>query len=165
MLFRSGTANRQITFRAAYDQMVRVEENKFVADKSVHFDIYAIDELLEEIIRGDFASIKSVATFIMFPNCGFTWTHYLIESFCYRFSKKFRLEVINFNDKNAGIIAKKEVELSFTDMLAVIIDNSDLELNAELIGQYLYDNGYVARRKMPLIDNAVEKAKLIREGR
>ncbi len=161
----NGTANRQITFCAAYDQMVRVEENKFVADKSVNFDIDAIDELLEEIISGDFASIKSVATFIMFPYCGFTWTHYLIESFCYRFSKRFRLEVINFNDKNAGIIAKKEVELSFADMLAFVAANSGLELNAEIIGQYLYDNGYVARRKMPLIDNAVEKAKLIREGR
>lgn len=161
----NGTANRQVTFRAAYDQMVRVEEDKFVADNSVNFDIDAIDELLEDIINGDFASIKSVATFVMFPNCGFTWTHYLIESFCYRFSKKFRLDVINFNDKNAGIIAKKEVELSFADMLAVVAANSNLDLNVELIGQYLYDNGYVARRKMPLIDTAVEKAKRIREGR
>lgn len=161
----NGTANRQITFRAAYDQMVRVEENKFVTDKSVNFDVDAIDELLEEIISGDFASIKSVATFIMFPNCGFTWTHYLVESFCYRFSRKFRLDVINFNDKNAGIIVKKEVKLSFEEMLAVVAANSNLDLNAELIGQYLYDNGYVARRKMPLIDTAVEKAKRIREGR
>lgn len=161
----NGTPNRQIAFEVAYDQFVRVELDKFVADKFVSFDIDTIDSLLEEAIKGDFTAIRNITTFVMFPNCGFTWTHYLIESFCYRFSKKFRLDVINFNDKNAGIIAKKEVELSFADMLAVVAANSNLDLNAELIGQYLYDNGYVARRKMPLIDTAVEKAKRIREGR
>lgn len=161
----NGTINRQITFRAAYDQMIRVEENKFVADKLIHFDVDEIDNLLEQIIVGDFVSVRSVVTFIMFPNCGFVWTHYLMESFCYRFSKKFRLEVINFNDKNAGIIVKKEANYSYTDMLATTAANSKLDLNTELIGQYLYDNGYIARRKAPIINAAVEKAKLIREGR
>lgn len=161
----NGTANRQIAFRAGYDQLVRVEEDKFVADKLVHFDIDAIDDLLEQIIVGDFASIKSVATFVMFPNCGFTWTYYLVESFCYRFSKKFRLQVINFNDKNAGIIAKKDLNLSYADMLAIVAANSKLDLDPDIIGQYMFDNGYLGRRKMPIVDNAIEKAKLIREGR
>ena len=161
----NGTANRQIAFRAGYDQLVRVEEDKFVADRLVHFDIDAIDDLLEQIIVGDFASIKSVATFVMFPNCGFTWTYYLVESFCYRFSKKFRLQVINFNDKNVGIIAKKDLNLSYEDMLAIVAANSKLDLNPDIIGQYMFDNGYLGRRKMPIVDNAIEKAKAIREGR
>lgn len=161
----NGTANRQIAFRAGYDQLVRVEENKFVADRFVHFDIHAIDDLLEQIVVGDFASIKSVATFVMFPNCGFTWTYYLVESFCYRFSKKFKLQVINFNDKNAGIIAKKDLDLSYADMLAIVAANSKLDLNPDIIGQYMFDNGYLGRRKMPIVDNAIEKAKIIREGR
>lgn len=161
----NGTANRQIAFRAGYDQLVRVEEDKFVADRLVHFDIDAIDDLLEQIIVGDFASIKSVATFVMFPNCGFTWTYYLVESFCYRFSKKFRLQVINFNDKNAGIIAKRDLNLSYADMLAIVAANSKLDLDPDIIGQYMFDNGYLGRRKMPIVDNAIEKAKVIREGR
>lgn len=161
----NGTANRQISLRAAYDQLVRIEEDKFVADNKVDFDINAVDQILEQSIANDFAPIKSIATFIMFPNCGYTWTHYILESFCYRFSKKFRLEVINLNDKNAGIIVKKEVNLSYMDMLAIAAANSKLELEPDIIGQYLFDSGYTARRKAPIIDSAIEKAKLIREGR
>lgn len=160
----NGVSNRQITFRAAYDQLVRVDAEKFVADSKVDFQIDVVDEVLDQVIDGEFASIKSIATFIMFPNCGFTWTHYLLESYCYRFSKKYRLEVINFNDKNAGIIVKKDAELSYTDMLASVAAHSKLQLRADIIGQFLYENGYIARRKAPIIDNAIEMAKVIREG-
>lgn len=161
----NGLENRQITFRAAYDQMTRISKEKFVADEKVHFDIDVIDEILDQMIKYDFTSVKSIATFILFPNCGYTWTHYLLESFCYRFSKKYRLEVINFNDKNVGIIAKKDVNLSYTDMLAIVVANTELDLRADIIGQYLYECGYMARRKAPIIDSAIEQAKSIREGR
>ena len=161
----NGLENRQITFRAAYDQMTRISKEKFVADEKVHFDIDVIDEILDQMIKDDFTSVKSIATFILFPNCGYTWTHYLLESFCYRFSKKYRLEVINFNDKNVGIIAKKDVNLSYTDMLAIVVANTELDLRADIIGQYLYECGYMARRKAPIIDSAIEQAKSIREGR
>ena len=161
----NGLENRQITFRAAYDQMTRISKEKFVADEKVHFDIDAIDELLEQMIKGDFASIKSIATFIMFPNCGYTWTHYLLESFCYRFSKKYRLDVIGFNDRNAGIIAKKEVNLSYVDMLAITALRSGLELRADIIGEYLYNNGYIARRRGTILNNTVERAIQMKEGR
>lgn len=161
----NGTENRQITFRAAYDQMIRLDEYKFIADDRVNFDIDAIDSLVEQMIKSEFTSIKSIATFIMFPDCGQTWTHYLLESFCYRFSKKFRLEVINFNDRNAGIIARKEVNLSYVDMLAVAAIRSGLDLRTDIIGEYLYNNGYIARRRGTILNNTVERAKQMKEGR
>lgn len=161
----NGTENRQITFRAAYEQMIRLDEQNFVADHKVHFDIDAIDELLEQMIKGDFASIKSIATFIIFPDCGYTWTHYLLESFCYRFSKKYRLDVIGFNDRNAGIIAKKEVNLSYVDMLAITAIRSGLDLRADIIGEYLYNNGYIARRRGTILNSTVERAIQMKEGR
>lgn len=161
----NGTENRQITFRAAYEQMIRLDEQNFVADYKVHFDIDAIDKLLDQMIKGDFASIKSIATFIMFPYCGYKWTYSLLESFCYRFSKKYRLDVIGFNDRNAGIIAKKEVNLAYVDMLAITALRSGLDLRADIIGEYLYNNGYIARRRGTILNNTVEKAIQMREGR
>ncbi len=159
----NGTENRQTTFRAAYEQMIRIDEQNYVADYKVQFDIDAIDELLEQMINGDFTSIKSIATFIMFPDCGYTWTHYLLESFCYRFSKKYRLDVICFNDRNAGIIAKKELNLSYVDMLALTALRSGLELRADIIGEYLYNNGYIARKRETILNNTVERAKQMKE--
>lgn len=161
----NGTENRQITFRAAYDQMIRIDEYKFIADDRVNFEIDAIDSLLEQMIKSEFTSIKSIVTFIMFPNCGQTWTHYLLESFCYRFSKKFRLEVINFNDRNTGIIAQKGVNLSYVDMLAVAAIRSGLDLRTDIIGEYLYNNGYIARRRETILNYTVERAKQMKEGR
>lgn len=161
----NGTPNRQIAFEAAYDQFVRVEVDKFVADTFVSFDIDTIDKLLEEAIEGDFTAIRNITTFIMFPNCGYTWTYYLLESFCYRFSKKFRLAIMRFNDKNAGMIVKKDATLTYADMLAIISARSKLELRTDIIGQYLYENGYIARKKTGMIDNIIDKAKIIREGK
>lgn len=161
----NGTENRQITFRAAYEQMIRLDEKRFVADNKVHFDIEAIDSLLEQMIKGDFTSVKSIATFIMFPDCGHTWTYYLLESFCYRFSKKFRLDLIGFNDRNAGIIAKKEVSLSYVDMLAVAAIRSGLDLRTDIIGEYLYADGYIARKRESVLSNTIERAKQMKEGR
>lgn len=148
----NGAENRQITFRAAYEQMIRIDKQNFVADYKVYFEVDTIDELFKQMIKGDFASIKSIATFIMFPDCGYAWTYYLLESFCYRFSKKYRLEVIGFNDKNAGIIAKKEVNLSYVDMLAVTALRSGLELRTDIIGEYLYNNGYIARKRETILN-------------
>ncbi len=161
----NGAENRQITFRAAYEQMIRIDKQNFVADYKVYFEVDTIDELFKQMIKGDFASIKSIATFIMFPDCGYAWTYYLLESFCYRFSKKYRLEVIGFNDKNAGIIAKKEVNLSYVDMLAVTALRSGLELRTDIIGEYLYNNGYIARKRETILNNTLERAKQMKGGR
>ncbi|MCM1042983.1 MAG: hypothetical protein NC350_02095 [Corallococcus sp.] len=160
----NGVERRQITFEAAYDQMVRVQENKFVADRFVRFDVAAIDNLLDDIIEGDFASIRSIATFVMFPNCGHTWTHYLVESFCLKYSNKYKLQIINYNDKNAGMIVRKECNFSYEDMLAIVAANCKLPLQADIIGQYFFDNGYSTRKKASIIDRALSKAKQMREG-
>lgn len=162
----TGTSGRQTAFRAAYDQMVRVTKERFVADEAIQFDIDAIDDLLDEFIKGDFISIKGIATFVMFPGCGQIWNHYVLESFCYRFSKKYRLEVINFNDKNAGIIVKKECALSYSDMLASAVAYTEIALTEENVGRYLCDNGYTAKSKMTILSEVTEKAQeLRRQGR
>jgi len=56
----------------------------------------------------------------MFPICGIPWNHYVLESFCYKYSKKYSLHVINYNNKNAGIIAEKTFNKSYDEMLAIL---------------------------------------------
>lgn len=158
-----GSGSRRKTFIAAYDTMIRVGDDKFVAEKYVNFDVDAIDSLLKEAIVGDFIAVKGIATFALFPNCNYTWNHYILESFCYRYSKLYRLEVKNFNDKNAGIIVKKKSNLRYTDMLALVAAKSRIDLTVDTVGKYLFDNGYVAKRKMSIMEEVVEKAKSLRE--
>ena len=83
-----------MSYEAIYDSMVRVDESRYVHDKHVRFDVDAIDEVLSDIVSDGFIAIKEVTTFALFPICGQAWNHYLLESFCYRYSKRYTLHVV-----------------------------------------------------------------------
>lgn len=161
----NGTAYRPVAYKAAYDQMVRVAENRFVADKHVLFDVKKIDELLSTFVKGAFIAVKGVASFALFPDCNYAWNHYILESFCYRFSEKFRLELQNFNEKNVGLIVRKDSELSYVDILAKTVTGAGIELTIEQVGDYLYNNGYTTKSRMSLLSEVIERARRILEDK
>lgn len=143
----TGGTNRQYAFQALYDDMVRVDKNRFVANRFVNFKIDEVDSILSGFISDNFRAIRDVTTFAMFPICGQNWNHYLLESYCYKYSKKYSLHVIHFNDKNAGIIAEKDFNKKYSEMLAIALARTDVELTTEVIGQYLFNTGYMAKSK------------------
>jgi len=159
----TGGTNRQYALEAAYDVMIRVDMDQFIAERFVHFDVDSIDSVLDELIGDSFNSIRSVTTFALFPFCGQSWNYYLLESYCYRFSKKYRLNIMNFNDKNAGIISQKTCNMTYKEMLSVAASCADIELTSESVGAYLFSNGYTAKRKYSDMDGIVERAKELRE--
>jgi len=161
----TGTLNRQCTFLALYDNMVRVDRNRFVNNQLVNFPIDEIDTVLARFITNNFRAIRDVTTFAMFPLCGQNWNHYLLESFCYKYSKKYRLHVINFNDKNAGIIAEKNFNKRYDEMLAIALARTDMELSPEVIGQYLFNTGYLAKSKYAKLDEIMQRASELRKDR
>lgn len=161
----NGTAYRPVAYKAAYDQMVRVAENRFVADKYVLFDVKKIDELLSTFVNGEFIAVKGVASFALFPDCNYAWNHYILESFCYRFSEKFRLELQNFNEKNVGLIVRKDSTLSYVDILARTAIDAGIELATEQVGDYLYNNGYTTKSRMSLLSEVIERARHILEDK
>ena len=140
----TGTPNKQTSMAILYDSMIRVDVDEFVSEDQIHFDTNAVDTLLKSMVGTRFAPIRSVNTFALFPSCGASWNHYILESFCYRFSEGYRLAVINYNDKNAGLIVSKNLTLSYADMLSEAAANSSMELTLESVGQYFFDNGYTA---------------------
>lgn len=161
----TGSINKQYAMIALYDTLVRVDVDHFVSEKQVYFDIDRIDSLLEEIIGDRFAPIRKVTTFALFPTCGLNWNHYLLGSYCYRFSRKYRLSVLNYNDKNAGMIAAIDLPLTYNEMLCEAAADANIELMPEVVGEYLFTNGFTARRKYSSMQEIIEKAKTIRKER
>lgn len=104
----AGGKYRYMAYHALYDSLVRIDKDNYVDDSMVVFNIDDIDRILADIIadRG-FIAVKEVTTFALFPACNYVWNHYLLESYCYRFSVKFSLRHRMLNDKNTGIIAEK----------------------------------------------------------
>lgn len=161
----TGSTNRQYAFQALYDDMVRVDRNRFVANRLVNFPVDEIDAVLSGFITDNFRAIRDVTTFAMFPICGQNWNHYLLESYCYKYSKKYSLHVIHFNDKNAGIIAEKYFNKKYNEMLAIAIARTDVELVPEVIGQYLFNTGYMAKSKYAKLGEIAQRASELRKER
>ena len=161
----TGGINRQYAFQALYDDMVRVDKNRFVANRLVNFSIDEIDTVLAGFVTDNFCAIRDVTTFAMFPLCGQNWNHYLLESFCYKYSRKYSLHVIHFNDKNAGIIAEKDFNKKYNEMLAIALARTDVELSSEVIGQYLFNTGYMAKSKYAKLGEIAQRASELRKER
>ena len=161
----TGNINKQYSLIALYDSLVRIDADRFVSEKQVHFDVDRIDALLKKIVGDRFAPIRKVTTFALFPPCGQNWNHYILESYCYRFSRKYRLSVLNYNDKNAGMIASIDLPLTYNEMLSEAVANADVELTQEAVGEYFFENGFTAKRKYSSMPEIIEKAKTIRDER
>ena len=161
----TGGINRQYAFQALYDDMVRVDKNRFVANRLVNFSIDEIDTVLAGFITDNFRAIRDVTTFAMFPLCGQNWNHYLLESFCYKYSRRYSLHVIHFNDKNAGIIAEKNFNKKYNEMLVIALARTDVELSPEVIGQYLFNTGYMAKSKYAKLGEIAQRASELRKER
>lgn len=159
----SGGSYRYMAYEALYYSMVRVDKERYVANRHVRFDVDAIDEVLSHIITDRFIAVKEVTTFALFPLCGQPWNHYLLESFCYRYSKRYQLRLLGFNDKNAGIIAGRDVTEVYSDLLAIAAARAPIELTPTAIGKFFFDVGYMAKSKFAWLDTVTKKAKTSRE--
>lgn len=161
-----GESNKTLALKAAYESMVRVSKDKFVSDKNIHFEVDTIDSILDDQMKGEFISISGIVSLTLFPSCGYVWNHFLLGSYCYRFSKKYRTEMSSFNDRNVGLIVNRNCKLSYVEMLASVVAKSGIELTVGSVGQYMYENGYTALSQMNIFEEVTEKAiDLRRQGR
>ena len=159
----TGVPNRKNVFQALYDSMVRIDVNQFVTPSAVAFQIDEIDQVLSELITDHFCAVRDITTFALFPMCGQSWNHFLLESYCYRYSKCYSLCLINFNDKNAGIITEKDFGRSYSEMLAIAAARADIELTPETIGKYLFQNGFAAKSKFTQLSDVTAMAQTLRK--
>jgi len=153
-----GDAQRHIAFRALYDDFVRVDKNRFVARQHLRFTVDEIDAVLKDMLPDGFGAIKSITTYAMFPMCGYMWNAYVLESYCYLFSKEYSLHVVNFNDKNAGIVAKKDINKDYAELLAMALAKAVAVTDEMKALDYLCENGYLAKHSYGRIKEVLEKA-------
>jgi len=159
----SGRVVRREPLQAAYDTMVRTDINYLVADHLVTFDVPQIDSEIEKILNSRvYIPLHAVITFAMFPHCGQQWNHFLLGSYCHRFSTLFRYEMLAWNNKNAGCIVRKDSQLSYIDIMADAVARSSVELTEKLVNNFLYTNGYIAQETYKTVDELIRQAKTLR---
>lgn len=147
----------------AYDTMVRVDRYTFVSEGAVNFDIKATDKALSLFLTKDVIPLQAVTSFISFPHVeGYPWNWYLLESYCKRFSNLFKYQCLSVNSLNVGAIYRKSAGFTeYIDVLASAMASSDIELNEKVVGDYLFENRYVAKRT-GAVREVTEKARILR---
>lgn len=156
-----------IYFEPVYENSLRISKDEFVSKSQAKFDVIATDNVLEQFCIGDYVSVKDVDLFGGFPNAGFPWNPFLLQSYVAFYSKKFKLIYGGFTAKKAvGAIVKISAEINtIDDVIIRALADSNISLNSDNALQYLYDLGYIARRSYNNIDFVVSKAKLYRASK
>ncbi len=161
----TGEIHRWIPMEAGYAVMIRSDEDTFLAEKYVCFNVYEIDNVLEHFVEGNYLPLRSITTFSVFPDCGQAWNLFLLESFCRRFSERFRFEALAVNSKNAGVIVRKNCMASYIEIMADAVAVSSITLEKTVIEDFLCNNGYIGRRSYAKTNELIELANAIRERR
>jgi len=170
----TGESHRWIPMQAGYSVMVRIDKDTFVADRFIHFDTTEIDDAIERFMDSvEYLPLKSVTTFVMFPNCGHAWNLFLLESYLFRFSGLFRYKVGALNSRNAGVIIRKDSPLvkashatfnkDYDRILVDAIANSDIDLEENPVLRFLFEEGYIGKRGKPNIRELLIQANSLRE--
>lgn len=158
------TADPVINFGAIAEETVRVSKTLFVAKDQIEFDIEATDKALETYLSSGYILVKDVDSFLVFPNVGYEWNEFLLESYLLHYSKKFCLVNNGISLNNvAGAVAKKDGKFTqFVDICAQALADSGIDLKKTVALNYLADINLITRRSYKELDVAMTKARQIR---
>lgn len=159
----TGEVHRWIPMEVGNTVLVRIDKNTYVADRYVNFNADIIDEAIGLFVKGDYLPLKSFTTFGVFPDCGQTWNLFLLESYCRRFSRKFRFDTPSVNSRNAGAVIRKSCDMDYTEIMTYAVANADVPLKDTSVGKFLYESGYTGRSTTAKVNEIIDKAKAIRE--
>lgn len=155
-----GNIDSRICIEAGNTVLIRLDSDTYVSDKYVNFDSDAVDDAIEMLISGNYLPLKSFTTFGTFPDCWQTWNLFLLESYCRRFSKKFRFDSLSVNSQNIGAVIRESCSLKYTDIMVDAVVNIGVPLTDSAVGEFLLNSGYIGRRRASLISEVIDKAKV-----
>lgn len=161
----AGTIRQPEIIEAANAVMVRIDKDYFVVDSLIEFDVDGIDTALDHIVTADFMGMREITTFSIFPFCGYGWNLFLLESYCRRFSKKYRYDTRRANSSNSGAVIAKSCTLSYHHIMAHAVARSGRSLSEDEVFDFLIEAGYMERKRYNDITLLINDAAELRERR
>lgn len=145
---------------SVFENSFRISQNQFVAKSSLSFNTKEIDAVLDRFCIGNYISLSCIDSFVLFPDVGFTWNKYLLESYVYSFSNKYKLIHSSFWEKSCiGTIVKKNSNINcLDDLLIEVLSSSEIPLEKEKSLDFLFKEEYLGQRSYKNIDSILIKA-------
>ena len=143
---------------------VRVSYDLFVSKEQIAFDIEAIDKAIESFMAKDYICLREIDSFLSFPNVGYEWNSYLLESYVLSYSKKLMLlnNGMALNNAPGAIVKRGSAYTEFVDVCAAILADSGVQLKKDTALNYLADQNLITQRRYKHIELAIQKATQIR---
>ena len=153
-----------IYFDSLSETVVRTSRKQFVNKNDVKFDVEEIDNALSTYLSTGFLFIKDIDSFLVFPNVGYEWNAFLLESYLMYYSSKYTLlnNGRSLNNVAGALVRKGSGYDDFVEVCADVLANSDCVLTKQKALDYLADQNLLTRRSYSRIDSAIIKAKQIR---
>ncbi len=85
----------------------------------------------------------------------------MLESYCRRFSRKFRFDASSVDSRNSGALARKSCGMNYTETMTDAVAKAHIPLKDTGEGKFLCDNGYTGRIITSRADEIVDRAKVI----
>lgn len=163
----SNEMNIVIYWDSVLSEMIRVSATELVRKDQIKFNVEVIDEILEGMCSGDYVPLPEVNLFLHFPNVGYPWNSYLLESYLFSCSRRFRLLHSSFNKTGVyGAMVRKEANVSdYRALLVDVLSKSDALDSIKTALQYIVDKGYQQRRRYEGIEMVIQEAKLVKVQR
>lgn len=156
-----------IYWDSVLSEMIRISATELLRKDQIKFDVEAIDEILDGMCPGDYVPLSEINLFLCFPNIGHPWNSYLLESYLFGFSKKFRLLHSSFIKTGVyGAMVRKDADVpDYRYLLVDVLSKSNALDSTKEALQYIVDKGYQQRRRYEGIEAVIQEAKLIKEQR
>ena len=146
---------------------VRVSYDLFVSKDQISFEVEAIDEAIGSFMAKDYICLREIDSFLSFPNVGYEWNVYLLESYVLSYSKKYMLLNNGMALYNApgAIVKRGGAYTEFVDVCAAVLADGYVELKKTAALNYLADQNLITQRRYKHIELALQKAGQIRAGK
>lgn len=154
----------QIYWEDVLIEMVRINANELVRKDLVHFDIKAIDRVLEEMCQDEYIPINDITLFLHFPASNYSWNIFVLESYL-KYSNEFELYHVSYSENGVfGIVVRKNS--IHKDYRQVVIDmlakNNEWTDEATALA-WIVKKGCQARKRWTGFDKVIIEASLRRE--
>lgn len=157
----------RIYWNSIMKEMIRISPEELVNKENVHFDIAAIDSILDTMCPGDYEALKNIDIFISFPSIGYKWNGFVLESYLRDYSKLFRLEQMSISsDEFNGVMVRRSSPLKeYNDVAADMLAHNDSWNDEKTALRCLVNEGFQQRAANKKIGEIITKAKhIIREN-
>ncbi len=151
-----------IIWESVFSRMIRISRTEFVRRGMVNFDAAAIDGALEELVEGDYVSIKDFKLYLHLPSISpVNWNQYVLEGYAAKESRKFTLLHASYSqDGCCGAIVRRSSNIKdFKSLLTDVLANDHGWSNQREALGLLVNRGYLQQRKYSKIDAIISDAR------